>query len=277
MLAGSGHSDLSDVPYLMESDEEALRLDLKTDAETVQNQSSWAGLTPGMRVADLGCGAGKTTYYLNKCTQPDGHAVGLDMAGQRIRYAEKHYSDPNITYIIRDMREPLEDLGSFDFIWVRFVLEYYGSGSFDIIKHISNILKPGGILCLIDLDCNCLRHFGFPPRLEGAISGIMASLQKNYDFDPYAGIKFYSYFYDLGFEEIDVSVHAHNLIFGEVEKKDIFNMVKKLELGAKKSGYNFEEYEGGYEEFAEELKACFTYPRRFTYTPLIACRGRKPT
>ena len=52
--------------YLMEGDEEAVRLDLKTDPEAVKKQAQWAGLKPGMRVADLGCGAGKTTFYLNE-------------------------------------------------------------------------------------------------------------------------------------------------------------------------------------------------------------------
>jgi len=47
--------------YLMESDEEALRLDIKTVPALVEAQARWAGIEPGMRVADLGCGAGKTT------------------------------------------------------------------------------------------------------------------------------------------------------------------------------------------------------------------------
>ena len=52
--------------YLMESDQEALRLDIKTDAEIVAEQAVWAGIKSGMRIADLGCGAGKTTFHLNK-------------------------------------------------------------------------------------------------------------------------------------------------------------------------------------------------------------------
>ena len=35
---------------------------------------------------------------------------------------------------------------------MRFVLEYYAASSFDIVKNIVEILKPGGIVCLIDLD-----------------------------------------------------------------------------------------------------------------------------
>ena len=53
----------------MEDDQESVRLDRKTDGATVEKQALWAGIKPGMRVADLGCGAGKTTFHLNKLIQ----------------------------------------------------------------------------------------------------------------------------------------------------------------------------------------------------------------
>ena len=68
----------------MEGDQEALRLDVKTDAKTVEAQALWAGIRPGMRVADLGCGAGKTTFHLNRLSQPKGRTVGVDIAEQPI-------------------------------------------------------------------------------------------------------------------------------------------------------------------------------------------------
>jgi SAM-dependent methyltransferase len=200
----------------------------------------------------------------------------VDSYKKRIEYAKNHYSKKGIEFVIKDIREPLDDIGMFDFIWVRFVLEYYRSKSFDIVKNISRILKPGGIICLIDLDYNCLRHFGLSNRLKGAIYGIIKALEENVDFDPYVGIKLYSFLYDLGYQDIDVNLSPHHLIFGEVKEKETFNWTKKVEVAAKKSGYPFREYKGGYEEFFEEFKQFFSDPRRFTYTPIISCRGCKP-
>lgn len=262
--------------YLMENDEETLRLDLKTDGKTVEKQALWAGIKPGMRVADLGYGSGKTSFYLHKLVQPEGTVVGVDIAKDRIEWAKKHYQKKGIEYICRDIRNPLDDLGMFDFIWVRFVLEYHRSGSFDIVKNISRILKPGGILCLIDLDYNCLSHFGLSRRLNNALHGIMKALEKSADFDPYVGIKLYSFLYDLDYQDIDASLAPHHLIFGELNETDSFNWAKKLEVAVKKSGYQFLEYKGGYEEFIEECLSFFSDPRRFTYTPVICCRGCKP-
>jgi SAM-dependent methyltransferase len=262
--------------YLMESDEETLRLDMKTDAKTVENQALWAGIKPGMRVADLGFGSGKTSLYLHKLVQQNGEVVGVDISENRINYAKKHYNKKGIKYILRDIRDPLDDLGMFDFIWVRFVLEYYRTESFDIVKNISRILKPGGIICLIDLDYNCLNHFGLSQRLKRTIYGLTKAMEKNADFDPFVGIKLYSFLYDLGYQNIDVSMTPHHLIFGELNEIDAFNWTKKLEVAVKKLGYEFKEYKGGYEEFFEDFKIFFSDPRRFTYTPLISCRGCKP-
>ena len=81
--------------YLMESEEEARRLDLKTDPATIERHARWAGLQEGMRVADLGCGSGKTTFHLNKLTGAKGETIGIDNSEQRIEFAKKHYAASN--------------------------------------------------------------------------------------------------------------------------------------------------------------------------------------
>ena len=267
---------MQDNEYLMENDEEALRLDIKTDTGVVEKQALWAGIEIGMRVADIGCGSGKTTSILHTLVQPGGEVVGVDGSKKRIEYAKERYGVKRIGFKCQDIPEPLNDLGVFDFVWVRFLLEYYRSNSLDIVKNISAIVKPGGILCLIDLDYNCLNHFGLSPRLERTIFAIMKYLEEKSNFDPYVGRKLYSFLYDLGYQDIDADVASHHLIFGELKDIDAFNWMKKFEVISKKIHFNYEEYEGGYEEFLGEFNRFFVNPRRFTYTPVICCRGRKP-
>jgi SAM-dependent methyltransferase len=176
-----------------------------------------------------------------------------------------------------DIRKPLEALGRFDLVWIRFVLEYYRTESFEIVKNIARIVEPGGILCLIDLDHNCLNHYGLTPRLETALAGVMNALEKAAGFDPYVGRKLYAYLYDLGFRDIAVDMMPHHLIYGELKEADAFNWTKKVEIAARNSGYPFDEYERGFEGFRSEFEQAFVNtPRRFTYTPVITCRGRRP-
>ena len=260
--------------YLMENDEESKRLDIKTDNNAVVYQAQWAGLAPGMRVVDVGCGPGKTTSALNGLVQPGGGALGIELSEKRVAFAQAHYHSDTVDFVQRDAFQPLTDLGQFDFAWVRFLLEYYRSNSFQLVRNITTILKPGGTLCLIDLDHNCLSHYGHSPRMERAVNAIVKQVEEKQNFDPYVGRKLYSYLYDLGYEDIEVRVEAHHQIFGELKYSDDFNWTKKVEVASRH--YRFEEYEGGYEEFLQEFREFFASPRRFTYTPIIFARGRKP-
>jgi len=266
---------MSKSEYIMEGPDEALRLDLKADPQVLKDGAIWAGIKPGMRVADLGCGPGKTTYYLNKLAHPNGTTVGIDISKQRIEYARENYQDEGLEFHLGDIRKSLDQIGLFDFVWIRFVLEHFRENSFDIVKNVTSILKPGGILCLVDLDFNCLIHHGISARLEKSLFGLMGLLEKRANFDPYAGRKLYSYLYDLGYQDIDIDITTHHLIFGELSGLDEQNWLFKVEVAAKKSGYAFSEFPGGYEEFKKEFLDSFRDKRRFTYTPLILARGRK--
>jgi SAM-dependent methyltransferase len=262
--------------YLMENDEEIFRLEIKTDSQRLEKQAKWAGIKPGMRVADIGCGTGKTTSMLYDLIQPGGSIIGIDGSEQRITHARKEYGAKGTEFTCKNIFEPMDELGVFDFIWVRFVLEYYKNNAFELVKNITSILKPGGILCLIDLDYNCLTHYGLSNRLEQTLFAMSKVLEEKANFDPYMGRKLYSFMYDLGYNDIDVTVSAHHLIFGELKDLDEFNWLKKVEVISNKIDYDFAEYDGSYEEFALEFRTFFADPRRFTYSPIISCRGRKP-
>ena len=50
--------------YLMENEDEIERLEIKTRGAVTEDQALWGGVKPGDRVADIGCGPGKTTAQL---------------------------------------------------------------------------------------------------------------------------------------------------------------------------------------------------------------------
>lgn len=268
---------LDQTDYLMENDQEITRLEIKTDIKNVAQQAQWAGIKAGMRVADVGCGPGKTSRALLDLVQPDGEVVGIDYVKQRVAHAEEKYMAPGMRFEHRDARESLKDLGQFDFVWARFLLEYHQSTSYQIVENLFEILKPGGVLCLIDLDYNCLNHYGVPEVLVQALEKVIERRRKYSDFDPYVGRKLYAFAYDVGCQDIDVMMSAHHLIFGDLNEIDDFNWTKKVEVGVKNAGLDLDNiYPGGYEGFLKDFKHCFSDPRRFTYTPLIAARGTKP-
>jgi SAM-dependent methyltransferase len=259
----------------MEHEEESLRLDLKTRSGVVEKQATFAGIRPGMRVLDIGCGSGKTTSVLHDLVQPGGKATGIDISRERTDYALSHYQKDGLEFFHRDMRDPLDDLGMFDFIWMRFVLEYYRVDAWPVVKHVTESLRVGGTLCLIDLDHNCLCHYEMPERLEKTVHELMEAVEKQANFDPYVGRKLYSYFKKLGYKGIKINVGTQHLIYGELSEVDAYNWLKKIEVGIKRIHFDFHRYDSGYEEFVNEFMTFFKDPGRFTYTPLISVRGNK--
>ena len=260
----------------MENDEEIHRLEIKTDRASLEKQALWAGIKPGMRVADIGCGSGITTNYLNQLVQPFGEATGVDYSKDRIFFAKNNYKDKGLKFVCEDIYNDLSYLGLFDFIWVRFLLEYHRSKSFQIIKNLTNLLKPGGIICLIDIDHNCQNHYGLSERLERTIQSLLKYIEKNNDFDPFIGRKLYTYLYDLSIEDISIDISPHTIIAGDINENDAFNWIKKTEIISENSDFKFEEYDGNSKLFIEEYNEYIYNPRRFIYNIIILCRGRKP-
>ena len=266
----------SDV-YLMENTEEAFRLEIKTDPEAVRQQAHWCGVKPGLTVLDVGCGSGKTTSILHEMVQPGGSAAGIDFSTDRISYARTHYGrQPGIDFSVCNFKEPLKGIGQFDLIWVRFVLEYFLAESQDIVNNISYALKPGGVLCLLDLDYNCLSHYELPPMIGNLLPRLMNRLEEKFNFDVYAGRKLYSYLYDQGYQDIQANLVAHHLFFGSIKAGDVYNWMKKIEVNANRFMDLFDDYPGGCEAFINDFNKFLIDPRRFTYTPLIICKGMKP-
>ena len=267
----------TDKSYLMENLEEILRLEIKTDPEAVRKQARWCGLKPGLRVLDAGCGPGKVTSILYEMIQPGGTILGVDYSETRIKHAEKHYGKgSDIAFQIHDLREPLDGMGSFDLIWIRFVLEFNRTESFDIVKNLTAVLRPGGCLCLLDLDHNCLNHYKLPQDLEDIVFRLMRKLENEYNLDPYSGRKLYSFLYDLGYEKIGMELMAHHLIYGVMKQEDVFNWMKKGEVSSLKTRDLFQDYPGGHDAFVAAFTEFLHDPRRFIYTPLILCKGIKP-
>lgn len=263
--------------YLMENLDEAIRLEVKTDEGAVRKQAEWCGVKPGLRVFDAGCGPGKITSILHEMIQPGGTILGVDYSEERIYHAKKHYGkDKGIDFLVHDLRDPIQGVRPFDLIWARFVLEYNRLESFQIVRNLSDCLKPGGLLCLLDLDNNCLNHYELPPQMENILIEFLSIMEKDHNFDPYSGRKLYSYLYDLSYDKIQLDLIAHHLIYGELNDSDSFNWFKKTEVASLKGRKNFGNYPGGHRAFFVDFNRFFKNPRRFTYSPLIMCRGKKP-
>src|SRR5262245_64204453 len=84
-----------------------------------------AGLQPGMRVADLGCGVGMTTALLAELVGPTGEVVGVDFSAAQLAQA-RELLPAEFSKIVSFVEASATDTGllsgSFDLVYSRFLL-----------------------------------------------------------------------------------------------------------------------------------------------------------
>ena len=108
-----------------------------------------AGLRGGMRVADIGCGAGETARFIAE-TYPDTDVTGLDISEKLIERARKS-NNTSAQFICVDVREGLPLAPArLDAAVVECALSAIGDAP-RVLANIALALKPGGRLIVSDI------------------------------------------------------------------------------------------------------------------------------
>src|SRR5216684_2226541 len=85
-----------------------------------------AGLSPGMRCIDLGCGGGEVTLEIAGLVAPEGSVTGVDMDEVKLDLARRAAAARGLgnaefrAQDVRDWNEP----GGYDTVYCRFVLQH---------------------------------------------------------------------------------------------------------------------------------------------------------
>lgn len=106
-----------------------------------------AGLAPGMRVLDVGCGAGDVSLLAASIVGPSGRVTGVDLNADAVKFARARIEAakiPNITIESGDITK-LSYAAQFDAVIGRLVLMYLGDPVAGI-KAFRRYLTPGGLI-----------------------------------------------------------------------------------------------------------------------------------
>jgi len=271
--------------YFMESEREAARLHLKDDVGEAEKQIKAAGLlsvADNAVILDVGTGVGvcsQAAVNVFGSSKKTGCVISLDRSFTRLIFSKSQIR----TTVKRRIRRsrlcadafmlPVKD-NSVDFIVCRFLLEYLPD-YMAVIRECKRVLKPGGILSIGDLDCNCLIHYPISELMEKQLLQISSVLTRLKLWDPFMGRKLYAAFCRAGMVNNTVTVCAHHVFAGRFPDNHLQNWRYKLEAVKRLAVQHRLTLGFSIEKFAASFIALLKNNQRFSYTPLIIVVGRK--
>ena len=112
-----------------------------------------SGIAEGMKVLDVGSGAGDVALTLAEFVGPDGTVIGVDVNPDILKIAQARADAAgfsNIEFIAGDTRT-LELPSDFDAVVGRLVLMYMADPA-EALRHLATHLRPGGIAAFQEVD-----------------------------------------------------------------------------------------------------------------------------
>lgn len=172
---------MTEQQYVLGSDPaEIARLDAQAAAiaEPTRMLLRAAGLGPGRRVLDLGCGLGHVSLLASELVGPDGSVTGLDADATMLEVAEQRRQAAgatNVRFVEGDVRNWLGD-GGFDAVVGRLIL-FHLPEPVDVVRHHADALPPGGLVVAVDFDCGAVRTEPPVPLADKMAEHMMAAFR----------------------------------------------------------------------------------------------------
>ena len=176
-----------------------------------------AGLRPGMRVADLGCGVGMVTALLADLVGPGGHVVGIDASAAQIDQARERLNGggANTSFVQASATDTGLPRESFDLVYCRFLLIHLPEPE-RALREMWGLLKPNGLLVCEDGD---LTSAGSEPSSAlGAVAELWGRLGPKRGVDYTLGRRLFQMAQAAGFPEPEVTFNQPAVARGEAKR-----------------------------------------------------------
>lgn len=203
--------------YLMESAREGERLLAQESSNPSRDRVLRAGLQPGQRVLDAGCGAGAVTATLLELTGQSGHVTAFDASSARLDLARKTLGTaPNLE--LREASLPHTGLpaAGFDFVWSQFVFEYLADPG-SALTELVRLTRPGGTVAIAEIDGYGLGLWPVTDRLAEGLELFQKALQAA-RFDLFVGRKLFSLFRAHGLRDVSVRLSPFHVTAGAADQ-----------------------------------------------------------
>jgi ubiquinone/menaquinone biosynthesis C-methylase UbiE len=141
---------------LQMSEVEIARYRMMADRARATESELWeaAGIAPGARVADVGCGPAAVTAVLGELVGPSGSVMGVDTDPNALVAAASVLEQAgvsNATVQVGSADASGLEAGTFDVAMLRHVLAHNGGHEQQIVDHLASLVRPGGAVYLTDV------------------------------------------------------------------------------------------------------------------------------
>ncbi|HET9534313.1 MAG TPA: class I SAM-dependent methyltransferase [Mesorhizobium sp.] len=187
---------------------ERLRLQAKLVDPITRQFLVEAGIAPGMRVLDVGSGAGDVAFLLSNLVGPAGQVVGIDRSASalaRARSRVEALSLSNVTFRESEL-SAMEFDQPFDAAVGRYVL-CFQPDPIGLLRKIAGLVRRGGIILFHEPDRQQMRSFPPTPTYDQACRWLGETYRLS-GVDVSIGIKLYSLFKAAGIEAPTMRLHA---------------------------------------------------------------------
>ncbi len=165
--------------YALELTEaERARYRFMAESARTEERDQWAaaGIVPGARVADIGCGPGAVLRLLAEEVGERGWVDGVDADAVAVGAAVQEVAGlPQVAVRVGDATATGLDPGSYDVVMCRHVLAHNGGWEAAIVAHLAELTRPGGAVCLVDVDATAIRLYPEDPDLGTCVPAAAAA------------------------------------------------------------------------------------------------------
>jgi SAM-dependent methyltransferase len=178
-----------------------------------------AGLRPGMRVLDVGCGPGDVSFVAARLVGPTGTVLGIDAAAEildlaRTRAAERGLSGVSFRQsAIGDLTldEPV------DAVIGRLILMHLPDPE-STLRQLTRLVRHGGVIAFCENDIGAVRSLPETPQFRAVTDGIVSAF-RSVGLDPEFGTTLHGLFQRAGLPAPHLKLAAP---IGGVDNLDIF-------------------------------------------------------
>jgi SAM-dependent methyltransferase len=151
------------------SEQELLRYRMMAAIAADNEATEWAaaGIGPGARVADVGCGPGAVLRMLAERVGAGGQAVGIDADPGAVAVARQQTAGlPQGRADVGQADATGLEPGGYDVVMCRHVLAHNGGREAAIVAHLASLAAAGGCVYLVDADATAMRLTAGEPDLD---------------------------------------------------------------------------------------------------------------